>query len=309
MCCRPPHGPKRTAAADFVEASHDAAFQERPEAIDGLSMHNTIDILPSAVPDGLMFLQIPIARVFVRSNQADFLRNGFANEAVQSVGIGAFYHTRNDIAFALGGANDGFFAFAASAFRALILMPVPVLAADVGFVNFNNAHKLAEAGIRQASADAMAHIMSGRIGTKTHTAMDLEGRNTLFAGQHQIDNLEPSFERHVRVFKDRADKHRKPIAALFNALRALPVERPIGHGIDVLISTARACNDFWPAARDKIPLACIIVREQFFKLRNCHLLGEFRARCGALQRLKSILHQNWKLVKFLAHRMLSLMHI
>lgn len=33
--------------ADFVEAAHDAAFQERPETVDGLSMNDAINILAS----------------------------------------------------------------------------------------------------------------------------------------------------------------------------------------------------------------------------------------------------------------------
>jgi hypothetical protein len=269
-------------AADFVEAAHDAALQERPKAIDGLRMDNAVNILPGAMADGLVLLQIPITGMFISSNQADFLRDRFADEAVQSVSVGMFDDARYNIAFALCGTNDGFLAFAASPFGPLIPMAVPILAADVGLINLNNAHELAEVGIGKASADAVAHIVRGRVGAEAHNAVNLKGRNALLARQHQIDDLEPRFERNVCVFKDCADKHGKAISSFFNALRALPMERPIGDGMNVLITTTRTANTFWPAARDKILLAGVIIREQFFKLWNRHLLSEFDAHCSAL---------------------------
>jgi hypothetical protein len=41
-------------AADLVEAADNAALQQRPEAIDGLSVNNAIDVLTSCVPHELM---------------------------------------------------------------------------------------------------------------------------------------------------------------------------------------------------------------------------------------------------------------
>jgi hypothetical protein len=91
--------------ADFVEASHDAALQERPKAVNCLRMHNAVNILASAVPHGLMLFQLPVARMFICRNQANFLRDRFADEAVQSVSVGMFDYAGDNIAFALCGAN------------------------------------------------------------------------------------------------------------------------------------------------------------------------------------------------------------
>src|ERR1700733_4256005 len=57
-------------AADFVKASHDAALQQRPEAINRLSVHDAINILLFGVTnEGVRIgvLQITIAGMFIGS--------------------------------------------------------------------------------------------------------------------------------------------------------------------------------------------------------------------------------------------------
>ena len=41
-------------AADLMEASHNAALQQRPENINRLSMHNAVNITASGMPNELM---------------------------------------------------------------------------------------------------------------------------------------------------------------------------------------------------------------------------------------------------------------
>src|SRR5262249_57155249 len=120
-----------------------AALQERPEAINCLSMHDAINILASAVPHGLVLFQVPVARVPVSGNEANFLEDRFTDEGVQRVSVSVCNDARNDIAFALCGPNDGFLAFAAGSFGALIPMAGPGLFRRSGFVQPKNCRSLA----------------------------------------------------------------------------------------------------------------------------------------------------------------------
>ncbi len=153
-------------------------------------------------------------------------------------------------------------------------MAVLVLAADVGFIDLDNAHELAEFGISKAGANTVRHIERGFIGAETHHAMDLERGNTFLAGQHQIDDLEPNVHGLIRVLKDRADQHGEPIAALV-AFVTLPVKRSGLYHIHVIVVAARAANASRPAPSGQIRLAGIISRKQLFELRNRHLASEF----------------------------------
>jgi hypothetical protein len=270
-------------AADFVEAAHNAALQKGPEAIDRLSMNRAVNILTSAMPHGAVFFQLAITRIFVGRDQADFFRDSFADEAVQGFGIGVFDDARHNIALALDGANNGVLAFSTGSWGALIPMPISVLAADVSFIHFNNTHELTEFLLGEPRADAMAHVMCGMIRTEAEHPLYLQCGYAFLASQHQVNDFEPRLERNVCVLKDRSDKHREPVATLWNAFSALPVEMPVCYGVDVFIATARATDTFWPTATDQVLFARVIRRKQPLELRDSHLLGEFdRAHKGNL---------------------------
>jgi hypothetical protein len=151
-------------------------------------------------------------------------------------------------------------------------MFVAVLAADVGFVNLDNAAQSIGSMFTQARADAVAHIERGFVGTEAHVAHDLQGANSLLADQHQVNDLEPITERLVRVLEDCPYQHREPIAALLSAFGALPVKGTIGDGIHVNIAAARAVNTLGPAADNQVGFASVLVREQGVKLL-CGQLG------------------------------------
>jgi hypothetical protein len=69
-------------SAHVVEIANDAAFHERPEAFNGLSVDCADNVLPPRVIDGAvreLFAKMLIANPFVGREQADFGRDGFAN--------------------------------------------------------------------------------------------------------------------------------------------------------------------------------------------------------------------------------------
>ena len=48
------------------------------------------------------------------------------------------------------------------------MVAVVIVAADVRLIHFHNAHQLAEFFVRQASADAVAHVPSGFVRAEAH---------------------------------------------------------------------------------------------------------------------------------------------
>jgi len=122
---------------------------------------------------------------------------GFRGNVLQNAG--------DDITLALDRSDDRGFAGSEAARAAALFVPVPplVLAADIGFINFDNAAKLF-LWFNHCRADFMAHAMRGAVRTKTHLPLNLQRANSLFAGRHEMHDLEPLAKRLIRVLKNRA---------------------------------------------------------------------------------------------------------
>jgi hypothetical protein len=263
-------------AADFVEVPHNAALQQRPKAIDGLGMNRTVDVLARAMADNAMLFQLAISGIIVGCDQTDFFRYGFTDEAVQSFCISMIDNTSYDIALALDGTDNSVLAFSAGSWRAFIPMPVFVLAADIGFINFDDTHELAEFRFGESSADAMTHIEGSRIGTEPKHPVHLQCGNALLAGQHKIDDFKPRPHRDIRVFEDRPDKHRESITER-GALPALPVEWAFCQFSEIFASATRTTNAMRPTPRNQVGFASIIRRKEPIELCDGHLISELWA--------------------------------
>ena len=158
-------------------------------------------------------------------------------------------------------------------------MPVFVFAADVGFVNFNDAAKLF-LRLYHRGADFVAHQVRRIVGAEAHLPLNLQGADALFAGGHKVHDLEPLAERLVGVLKNRADQNREAIA-LRIALLALPM--PLA-GLQVInggVATARADNAVRPAAGLQVGFAGVLVPlwEHILKLCLGHLMDRLRTLC------------------------------
>src|SRR4051812_37507258 len=78
---------RQILAADLVEAPHDAALQQRPEALDSVGVDRADNVTTSAVIDDAMrevFSELSIGIVIVGAKQAYFGRDGFAHEFIYS---------------------------------------------------------------------------------------------------------------------------------------------------------------------------------------------------------------------------------
>jgi hypothetical protein len=262
--------------ADFVERANNAALNQRPETFNRVGVNGTDDIFLRLVANETVrkfFSECVVSPQVVSGEQADFVRDGFADEADQRCAVAMLNDPRNDVTLALDCANDSNLAGASATRAAIALVPMAIasLSTDVGFVNFDNASEFVGLVFTEASADAVAHVERGLIRAEAHVAHNLQGAHSLFAGQHKVDDLEPIAERLVRVLKDSADQNREPITTSLGALTTLPVERPIGHGINVNIPASRAMDTFGPAAGHEVILAIILSREHVAKLLICKL--------------------------------------
>lgn len=269
---------RQVLGTDLMERSHDPALHQRPEAFDGVGVDRTDHVFIAAMMDDaerVFLLERAVAAPFIRTQQADLVRDDFAHERAEGCSVGAVHDTGDDVSLALHGSGDDGFtraagsAHAATSARSFVL--VLGLAADEGFVHFNNADELAEVLILQGDSDLVAHQPRGFVGTEAHISLNLQGADTLLAGQHQVNNAEPFAQVFVGVLEDRADQHGEAVP-LRGAVMALPMERPAVEFVDVLMIAAWAVNTTGPAMIYEVGFAGFLVREHGLELGNGQLV-------------------------------------
>ena len=262
--------------ADLVKGADDSTLHQRPKTFNRVGVNSSDNVLVFAVVNHFVRKrsgQIDVTGPRVRSQQADLVGNGFPDKLGYACTIDAFQDASDDFAFALHSADNADLAGAAASPATAALIPVFVFVfpADVSLVNLDNTAELIGAVFAEASTDTVAHVERGFVRAKTHDPLNLQCADSLFAGQHHVDDPEPIAERFIRVFEDGADQNGEAIPARFGALAALPMEGPIGHGINVNIPAARAMNAMGPAAGDEVAFAIVVSREHVVKLLNCKL--------------------------------------
>ena len=81
---------RQVLAADLVEAAHDAALQERPEAVNALRVHDAINVLLLGVLDEGMverLAKVTIAGVLISGNERDLIADCFVDELIQGLSV------------------------------------------------------------------------------------------------------------------------------------------------------------------------------------------------------------------------------
>jgi hypothetical protein len=166
--------------ADLVERADDAALEDRPEALNRVRMNRADDVFAIGMLDDFVLVrkfvfQIPVAGPLVGDQQADFVRDGFADKFGQDVRA---HDARDDAALALDYADHRHLARtnAAATLRPIVLVPlvlVVCLAADERFVDLDNASKPLRVAFGKSGADAVAHVERGFIRAEAHDALDL----------------------------------------------------------------------------------------------------------------------------------------
>jgi hypothetical protein len=277
-------------AADFVEGSHDAALKDRPETFNRIGVDRADNIFAAVVSDDTMrifFAKMPIAAVIVGRDQTNFVGHRFPNKLFQSVDIGGFDHASNDIALALDRANNSCLAGSGAASPTIALVPMFVagFAADIGFVNLDDAHKLLKFLVLQRGADTVAHVPCRLVRAEPHVTMNLPSADAFFADQHKVNDSEPLPQVDIRVLKDRPHEVREPIGPALSTVRAFPTVRHRLKGIDFGAAAARAVGPVRPTVRHQVGIASFFSRKCCLKLRDGHLydlLGLFSAHVEPL---------------------------
>jgi hypothetical protein len=275
---------RQVLGADLMECADHAALEDRPESLNRVGMDRADNVLIAVVVNRsvrIVLIQSCVSRPRIGRKQANLVRHSLLDEVKNAATINAFQYASDYISFALYCADNRSFVVATVAFF-LIPMPVFILAADVGFVNLDNATKLL-LWLNHRGADFVRHVQRRFVRAKAQLALNLKRANALFAGRHEMDDLEPFAKRLVRVLEDGPGNDGKTIASIAarSTLRALPVPLARMQVIDGGIATARADNALRPAAGLQVGFASIVVTdwESCLKLPFGHLMDWLRTFC------------------------------
>ena len=92
---------RQVFSAHLVERAHDAALDERPETINGLSVDGADNVLADSVVNSRVREfpgQLPVAVELVCAKQADFGRDGLADEIGEGRSANILNDASDDIA-------------------------------------------------------------------------------------------------------------------------------------------------------------------------------------------------------------------
>lgn len=247
----------------FVERADNAAFEQRPEAFDVLSVNRTDDVLALNVVNGLVRIggaEAAIADPLIGREQANLLGDDLAHEAFECRAVYTFDNAGNDAPAALYSADDRRFArthtASAAALEPLANMPVLRETSDEGFIDLDLAEQLALGAVLHRDADAVAHVPSGFIAARPEHPVDLIRTHALFRVVHEERDFEPLAQRVLGVLEDGFGDDGEPIAILVAGF-AEPME---GAGLDfpyLHVAAARAGNASRPTALNEERLAII----------------------------------------------------
>lgn len=203
-------------------------------------------------------VQAAIAVTCVRRQQANFVRHGFVHKIDGGLLGDLFEHARNDVALSLHSTNNWRRSRTSTTAAAALLIPmtIVVFAANPRFINLDNAAEFLF-GLYDCCADFVADAVRRLVGAEAHLPLNLKRANSLFAGRHQMHDLEPVAQRLVGVFENRVDQDREPIAVR-RALFALPMPLAGVQVVDSGIAAARTNDAFRPTAGLQIGFARIL---------------------------------------------------
>lgn len=261
--------------AYLVIAADDPAFEQRPKTFNRVRMNCADDILAFGVIDRLVRINLvqAVIRVELVGNQkAHFVRNGLLHECDKVLCVHVIDDAGDHVALARYRAGNRRFLGCATE-RARPRRTFARLAANIGLVNFDDPHKLAEILVLKRRANAMAHIPSRLVRAEAHVALYLPRTDALLTCQHKMNDLEPIAQLQISIFEDRANEVREPISIALSALGAFPLKRHLLKGIDFVRTAARAANSARPASGDQKAVASLFVREKLVELLATKLLN------------------------------------
>lgn len=257
-----------------IRADH-APLEQAPKAVQVRGVDISAHILTLEMIDGLvreLSFESGIAGMFVGRHQRHLFAHRIPDKIAHGYTVRILDDLTDHIALTSNRANDTNLPTSDSGSAATFAtMSVLVFPADVGFIDFNLAHQLAESAVLHGGADAMAQIPSGAIGPAPDHTVNLKGADPLLALKHQIENLKPRLERVIGILKNRLGDDRKAIAVPSAARLGFadPVKRTGLECIHVLIIASRTLHAMWPAPFLQILFAGFFGGEAIHRLRKC----------------------------------------
>ena len=271
---------RKVLFADLVEGADAAALNQRPETFNRVGVDRADYVIaPGVINDDvrIFLVEMLVTDPLVGAEQANLVRNCFVHESGEGRGADVLNHAGDDISLSPDCASNNGLARTDTARAAAASAPVLVaalsLAADECFVNLDNARQFFKVAVSERRTNAVAHIPSGLVRTEAHKPIDLKPAHALLAGQHEVDDAEPIFERLVRVLENCASNVRETVAGLRGTFVALPVPRIALQFGDVLSATAGAFNALRPSLADQIGAASLFVREMSVELGGGKLVN------------------------------------
>ena len=190
--------------ADMVKRAYHSALQEAPKAVNVAGVNQTSDVFARRMADGPVSVaklpKFPVASVLIRSYQRYLFADGFTDEVTEGLLVGVLNDAADHIALARDGSDNSRFPASDSSGNVSFLVPMAilVLAADEGFIDFDNAHELLEVCILHTGAKPMAHIPSGRIGPP-NLSLDLKRADALLTVEHLPEHFKPRLKTHLGI--------------------------------------------------------------------------------------------------------------
>src|ERR1035437_1193333 len=184
------------------------ALQETPEILHGVGVDVPIHVFDGVVDDGVLIIAFKTIIGFqfiAKDGSARF--DSFADQGLKVFLLSSIDVLRYDLAATLHHPEHNFFALRSAAgdfLGTLRLVHIPGLAADEGFVYFNFATQLIEAGSLHGKPNPVHHEPCGFLGD-LQPAMDLEGTDAVLATDNQPSCAEPLLKRNRGVLKDRSE--------------------------------------------------------------------------------------------------------
>src|SRR3990172_4799440 len=266
---------RQISTAYIVVCAHNPALQQAPEVVDVAGVNSADHVLMSHVAYGSVpvsqAIQVTIAARIISGHEINLLADCLLNKTVKCFGISLLNHLADHVSLAADSANLRCLVSAASNMVLFAPVPILVLAADVGFIGFNDAHKLLKLFVLHPGPESMAHIPCRGIGS-ANLPLNLKRTDALLAVEHLPENLKPSFQGHIGILKHRAhaDGESVGIARLGRTCAASPMKGPRRQSIHLGVSASRTRHAFRPSALRQKYLARIFRGESFEKLFKCH---------------------------------------
>ena len=204
--------------ADLVERADDGALEQAPDVLDPVGVDVPTDPFVFAVVDGLMprvmVMDTQVGAEFIRVDRFGFVLDVFFDELVQCALLYIGDVLESDLPVALQRTSNPHALVGSGTAMPTALFPVPFPSSNHRFVNFNDTE---QGGLKVIGshrfADTVTEVPCGFV-RDAESPLDLVGRRSFLALDHEINGREPLPQRQLGVVEDGPRGDGEPIPAI-----------------------------------------------------------------------------------------------